>query len=129
MGRPGSGKRTLIHQLIDQRVAEEAKPADWCYVHNFAQPHKPRAIQLPARMGTRFHTDMQRLVSELQVAIPAVFEGDEYRRRLNQIDEVMSPDDYNQPVVAGGKNAHREHNQQPAGIAGEGHPPGPPVAS
>jgi hypothetical protein len=53
-------------------------------------------------MGTRFHTDMQRLVSELQVAIPAVFEGDEYRRRLNQIDEVMSPDDYNQPVVAGG---------------------------
>jgi lon-related putative ATP-dependent protease len=38
-------------------------------------------------MGTHFHADMQRLVSELQATIPAVFEGEEYRRRLSQIDE------------------------------------------
>jgi lon-related putative ATP-dependent protease len=87
MGPPGSGKRYLIRQLLDQRVGQEAKPADWCYVHNFAQSHKPRAIQLPAGMGTRFHADMQQLVSELQATIPAVFEGEEYRRRLSQIDE------------------------------------------
>ncbi|MHB0974240.1 MAG: Lon protease family protein [Thiobacillus sp.] len=87
MGQPGSGKRTLIRQLLDQRVETEAKPADWCYVHNFGQPHKPRAIQLPAGMGTRFHADMQQLVAELQATIPAVFEGEEYRRRLGQIDE------------------------------------------
>ncbi len=87
MGRTGSGKHTLIRQLLDQRVAVEAKPADWCYVHNFSQPHKPRAIQLPAGMGTRFHADMQQLVAELQATIPAVFEGEEYRRRLGQIDE------------------------------------------
>jgi lon-related putative ATP-dependent protease len=87
MGPPGSGKRYLIRQLLDQRVGQEAKPADWCYVHNFSQSHKPRAIQLPAGMGTRFHADMQQLVSELQATIPAVFEGEEYRRRLSQIDE------------------------------------------
>ncbi|HMA11363.1 MAG TPA: ATP-binding protein, partial [Steroidobacteraceae bacterium] len=88
MGQPGSGKRYLIRQLLDRRaVGEEARPADWCYVHNFAQPHKPRAIQLPAGMGTRLHTDMQQLVAELQATIPAVFEGEEYRRRFNQIDE------------------------------------------
>jgi lon-related putative ATP-dependent protease len=87
MGQPGSGKRSLIQQLLDQRAPQEAKPADWCYVYNFTQPHKPRAIQLPAGMGTRFHADMQQLLSELQATIPAVFEGDEYRRRLSQIDE------------------------------------------
>jgi len=87
MGRTGSGKHTLIRQLLDQRVGDEAKPADWCYVHNFSQPHKPRAIQLPAGMGARFHSDMQQLVAELQATIPAVFEGEEYRRRLGQIDE------------------------------------------
>jgi hypothetical protein len=47
MGPPGSGKRYLMRQLLDQRVGEEAKPADWCYVHNFSQPHKPRAIGCP----------------------------------------------------------------------------------
>jgi lon-related putative ATP-dependent protease len=87
MGRPGSGKRTLIRQLLDQSVGNAAKPADWCYVHNFTQPHKPGAIELPPGMGTRFHADMEQLVEELQATIPAVFEGDEYRRRLSQIDE------------------------------------------
>lgn len=87
MGPPGSGKRYLIRQLLDRRVGEEAGPADWCYVHNFAQPHKPRVIRLPAGVGTRLHADMQQLVAELQSAIPAVFEGEEYRRRLGQVDE------------------------------------------
>jgi len=90
MGRPGSGKRTMIQQLLNQRVEQEAKPADWCYVYNFSQPHKPKAIQLPAGKGKRFHEDMQLLVEELQATIPAVFEGEEYRRRLNQIDEEYS---------------------------------------
>ncbi len=87
MGQPGSGKRTLIRQLLDQRKAEEAKPSDWCYVHNFGQPHKPRAICLPSGLGARLRDDMQQLVAELQAAIPAVFEGEDYRRRLAQIDE------------------------------------------
>ncbi|MCL5059605.1 MAG: AAA family ATPase [Candidatus Thermoplasmatota archaeon] len=87
MGPPGSGKRTLIRQVLDQRVGEAAKPADWCYVHNFGQPHKPRAIRLPAGMGVRLHADMQQLVAELQATIPAVFEGEEYRRGLSRIDE------------------------------------------
>ena len=91
MGPSGSGKHTLIRELLDKRVATEAKPADWCYVHNFDQPHKPHALELPAGLGTRFHSDMQHLVSELQSAIPAVFETDEYRQRLGKID-----DEYNQ---------------------------------
>lgn len=107
MGRTGSGKHTLIRQLLDQRVADEAKPADWCYVHNFSQPHKPRAIQLPAGMGTRFHADMQQLVAELQATIPAVFEGEEYRRRLGQIDE-----EYNERQTQAFGAVGDEANQQ-----------------
>ncbi len=87
MGPIGGGKRTLIRQLLDQRVAAEAKPSDWCYVHNFSQPHKPRALELPAAMGARLQADMEQLLGELQARIPAVFEGDEYRRRLGRIDE------------------------------------------
>jgi len=87
MGPSGSGKHTLIRELLDQRVAAEAKPADWCYVHNFTQPHKPHAIQLPAGVGARLHDDMEHLVAELQATIPAVFEGEEYRHGLSKIDE------------------------------------------
>lgn len=91
MGRPGSGRRFLIRQLLERKVGAESRPSDWCYVNNFNHPHKPRAIQLPAGMGARLQADMQQLVAELQAAIPAVFEGEEYRRRLSQID-----DEYNE---------------------------------
>ncbi len=87
MGPAGIGKRFLVYQMLEQRVAAEAKPSDWCYVYNFSQPHKPRVIQLPAGLGTRLQSDMQQLLAELRATIPAVFEGEEYRRRLGQIDE------------------------------------------
>ncbi|HEU4333110.1 MAG TPA: AAA family ATPase [Candidatus Eisenbacteria bacterium] len=87
MGPPGGGKRTMIRELLDRRAASEPEPDDWCYVHNFSQPRRPRAIRLPAGLGAGFQTDMQQLLVELQATIPAVFEGEEYRRRLGRIDE------------------------------------------
>jgi lon-related putative ATP-dependent protease len=38
-------------------------------------------------MGAKLRTHMQQLVEDLCATIPAVFEGEEYRRRLNQINE------------------------------------------
>ena len=87
MGPAGIGKRFLVHKLLERHVPTESKPSDWCYVNNFAQSHKPHAIQLPAGMGARLQSDMQQLVAELQATIPAVFEGEEYRRRLAAIDQ------------------------------------------
>lgn len=63
MGPNGSGKRTLVTELLDQKAATEAKPPDWCYVHNFVQPHKPRSIKLAAGLGSRFQSDMQQLTA------------------------------------------------------------------
>jgi len=87
MGPSGGGKRTLMRQLLKKRIAPETQPFDWCYVHNFSQPHKPRAIRLPAGMGAKFRTHMQQLLDDLRAIIPGVFEGEEYRRRLNKIND------------------------------------------
>jgi len=87
MGPSGSGKRTLMRQLLKKRIAGETQPFDWCYVNNFSQPHKPRAIRLPAGMGAKFRTHMQQLLDDLRAIIPGVFEGEEYRRRLNKIND------------------------------------------
>lgn len=86
MGPSGTGKRTMVRQLLEQRAVQDAPPFDWCYVNNFSQPHKPRAIRLPAGKGAELRMDMQQLVDELRATIPAVFEGEEYRRRLDQIN-------------------------------------------
>lgn len=87
MGPSGSGKRTLMRHLLEQRLAGAAPPSDWCYVNNFSRPHKPCSIQLPAGMGGKLRSEMQQLVDELRATIPAVFEAEEYRHRLGQIND------------------------------------------
>lgn len=90
MGSAGTGKRSLVTRLLDKAAAEGPVPGDWIYVHNFEQPHKPRAIALPAGRGKDFKADMQRLIEDLLTAIPALFESEEYRSRVDQIDHEFS---------------------------------------
>lgn len=90
LGPAGLGKRTLVQEMLEARAAQEAPPPDWCYVNNFKQPHRPRAIQLPPGQGAHFRRDAEQFVEELRATIPAMFEGEEYRRRSEQIDGEIS---------------------------------------
>ncbi len=90
LGPTGTGKKAFVRRLLEARAPGEPRPDDWCYVHNFDQPHRPRALRLPPGRGARLKADMQQLVEELRSAIPAVFESDEYRARAEQIDAEFS---------------------------------------
>ena len=90
MGPAGRGKRTLVTRLLETEAAKGPTPGDWVYVHNFVQPHKPRAMQLPPGQGGELKADMQRLVEDMQTAIQATFESEEYRSRLEQIENEFS---------------------------------------
>ncbi|MBL8837256.1 MAG: AAA family ATPase [Alphaproteobacteria bacterium] len=86
LGPSGTGKRSVILHLMRQRAADEPTPADWIYVNNFADPHRPNAIQLPPGRGGALRQDMRSLIEELRVAIPAAFESEDYRTRRHVID-------------------------------------------
>ncbi|WJW76634.1 AAA family ATPase [Thiohalobacter sp. IOR34] len=86
LGRHGSGKHSAVRQLLAQE-AGETRLSDWCYVNNFDDPTRPRLLRLPAGMGARLAADMDSLVDELQIAIPALFEGEDYQRRLQAINQ------------------------------------------
>lgn len=87
LGPVGVGKKSLISRFFENRAKNEPVPPDWCYVHNFEHNHKPRAIRLPAGLGSQFQNDMQQLVEELRTAISSAFESDEYRARRQAIEE------------------------------------------
>ena len=86
LGPAGLGKRSLVHDMLAARAAQEPAPCDWCYVNNFKQAHRPRALQLPAGQGIKLRHDMEQFVEELRASIPALFESEEYRNRAEQID-------------------------------------------
>jgi lon-related putative ATP-dependent protease len=85
LGPAGTGKLTLVRKLIAQQPKPDAEPPDWCYLHNFKVAHKPRVLSLPAGRGAALRRDLREFVEELSAAIPAVFESDEYRTRIEHI--------------------------------------------
>ena len=87
LGPNALGKHTTIRQFLDRKAAEQETPADWCYIHDFEDAHRPKALKLPAGTGDKLQRDMARLVEELQTAVATVFDSDEYRTRLQGINE------------------------------------------
>ena len=86
-GPTGIGKRTLVDHLLARHAGERGEASDWCYVNNFEDPSRPRALALPPGKGVQLKRDMEKLIERMLVTVPNVFRGDEYRRRISDIQE------------------------------------------
>lgn len=75
-----------VAELVGAEAAQRpVAPQDWVYVHNFDDARRPRVIQLPAGRGKALRVDMESFVEDLAGAIPAALESDEYRARLEEL--------------------------------------------
>jgi hypothetical protein len=90
LGLPATGKTTSMRRLLDAAAAQGATPSDWCYVHNFVDPYRPCALEVPAGRGRQLRDEMARLVEECKVRLPRLFEGEEFERQKSQIMEALA---------------------------------------
>ena len=87
LGASGTGRHSMVEDLLRHRAEGEPTPPDWCYVNNFDDPQQPRILQLPPGKGAGLAAAMKLLVAELRAALPAAFERDEYRARREAIEQ------------------------------------------
>lgn len=87
IGTPRLGRHTSVETLLAEHAKTEAPPNEWVYVHNFAVPHCPQALELPHGRALSFRDSMEELIDDLQSALTAAFEGEEYQNRRNANDE------------------------------------------
>jgi len=87
MGATGLGRHTLVREALQKQSAQAPAPSDWCYIANFQHPHSPFVLNVPAGTGRSLRRDMEQLIDDLLNAIPAAFQGDEYRRRAKEISD------------------------------------------
>ena len=80
-GLPGTGKMTAITAFLERVAKEKDTPADWCYVHNFDDPYRPKALKLNAGQAVQFQRDMRRLIETAQADIRKAFESEDYSKR------------------------------------------------
>jgi len=80
-GPAGTGKHTLIGEFLQREACTGAVPDDWCYVYNFQDPRRPRALRLPAGRAHPLARDMERLTQDLRASLQTTFESEDYRNR------------------------------------------------
>jgi lon-related putative ATP-dependent protease len=87
LGETGSGRHAIVTRLLEEESRHGAPPADWCYVPDFADAARARLLKLPCGRGAQLYRDMEEFVGELATAIGAAFASDEYRERIESLQE------------------------------------------
>ena len=84
-GQEGTGKTTIVKDIVYKHALELDTPPDWCMVNNFRDDYRPRAISLAAGTPTRFAKTMSRFVDDLKIRLPREFENKSYQDQLSEI--------------------------------------------
>ncbi|MDH5640797.1 MAG: AAA family ATPase [Nitrospira sp.] len=77
-GPVGTGKGTLVRQMVARLAQTALTPSDWCYVNNFQDASRPTCLSLPAGQGCTFKREMAAFIEGLQRDIPLAFESKKY---------------------------------------------------
>jgi ATP-dependent Lon protease len=84
-GPVGTGRTTAITKLLDELKGKKDELKDLLYVNNFKNPDTPNLLVLNAGQGREFRDLMEKLVTNLRLSIPQVFNGEEYQKRRQKI--------------------------------------------
>ncbi len=86
-GQHGTGRNTAVQSFLESVAAAEPTPPDWCYVYNFRDPHRPRALRLPPGRGRTLARDMRNFLKQARREIPRLFKSEEYAKKREETVE------------------------------------------
>ncbi len=86
-GIPGTGRNTIVKSIVRRISLDRPVPDDWCYVNNFKDPDRPRALKLAPGKGREFRRDVEKFIEFMQGEIPKAFESKEYEEQKARIVE------------------------------------------
>lgn len=93
LGDVGSGRTTLLAQMMREVAAGRPVPPDLCYLHNFDAPERPRALRMPPGQGRQLRSLMQQLVKTLQTEIPKLLGGGDFRAESEHLQKTYKAED------------------------------------
>jgi lon-related putative ATP-dependent protease len=89
-GIEGTGKSTIIRDIINGYAKKLSSPADWCMANNFKDEYRPKPISVPTGKATQFCKKMGDLINDLKKELPKAFEHESYQQRQSEIQKKYS---------------------------------------
>jgi lon-related putative ATP-dependent protease len=84
-GVEGTGKSTIVRDLVTKHAQTLPAPNDWCLVNNFKDEFRPKAVAVPAGKAIPFAKKMNKFVEDLKKDLPKAFKSESYLQRLAEI--------------------------------------------
>ncbi len=84
-GVEGTGKSTIVKDIVTKHAKTLPGPDDWCLVNNFKDQFRPKAIAVSCGKAAQFSKIINKLIEDLQKDLPSAFESKPYLKRLSVI--------------------------------------------
>lgn len=109
-GVEGTGKSTIVKDIVTKQAKTLPGPDGWCLVNNFKDQFRPKAIAVSYEKAAPFSKTMNKLIEALAKDLPSAFESKPYLKRLSVIKKRYS-DKQNQLFQKIEKFAEDKHLQ------------------
>ena len=86
-GFRGTGRTTIVNDLLHKVAYKKDKPNDWLLVYNFDNPDEPKALNLPSRKARVLLRHFNRNIENLRNTLSSSFQSDQYMEKKNLIME------------------------------------------
>jgi lon-related putative ATP-dependent protease len=84
-GPPGTGKTAATVDFLEEIAKKKPTPSDWCYIQNFEDEYQPNTLRCPPGVGRQLKQDLRELTQAARIAIPQIFEGEDYAAKRDEI--------------------------------------------
>jgi lon-related putative ATP-dependent protease len=89
LGPTGMGKHYVVRQFLEKASTDGSVPPDWCYVNDFANPHRPIPLQLPAGTGVKLRDAVESTMRDVWAVLASAYGSDDYGSRRRVIEELI----------------------------------------
>jgi lon-related putative ATP-dependent protease len=89
-GIEGTGKSTIVKDLVQRHALSQSPSNDWCMVNNFKDEFIPKAISVPAGKASEFSKRMNKLIDDLKKELPKAFLDEAYLESQARVQKKYS---------------------------------------
>ena len=93
LGEVGSGRSTLLRQMMHSVAATRPVPPDLCYLHNFDTPEHPHAVHMAAGEGRKLRLHMAQLTKTLLAEIPKRLTAQDFKVESEHIEKTYKQEE------------------------------------